>query len=171
MRTMDKIKFPHIEQQLRLNRSVKSINTDKSLFYLYLSMLEKDLSTQPRFADNAATDEIVYADIKSHYYKHPSLQFTEQDYIRQGDFSEAVNQQANSTLKLLNSFFPQGLSEHNNHLRLDDEVLAGLDYYAKQRVEKQSMAVDTETSSEPSIMPVDETLLYDLIPKASQFFI
>ena len=168
MCAMDKIKLPHIEQQLRLNRSVKAINKDKSLFYLYLSMLEKDLSRQPRFADSRSTDEIVYADIESHYYKQPALQFSAEDYARQGAFSNAVNQQANSTLKMLNAFFPQGLSEHNNHLRLDDDVLDGLDYFAKQRVNNSTSSDGLDTSGQNHI-PLDETLLFDLIPKAAEF--
>jgi hypothetical protein len=170
MNTMDKIKFPHIEQQLRLNRSVKSINTDKSLFYLYLSMLEKDLSAQPRFADNASTDEIVYEDIESHYYKHPALQFTNQDFLLQGAFSQAVVSQANSTLKLLNAFFPQGLSKHNNHLRIDDDVMDGLDFYAKQRIELDN-SVESDVQSPTKTIPTDETMLYDLIPKVAEFSI
>jgi hypothetical protein len=60
---MDKVAAPHIEQQLRLNRSMKGLDTNKSLFYLYLSMLEKDLSIMPRFADSQSTNEVVYADI------------------------------------------------------------------------------------------------------------
>ena len=165
---MDKITVPHIEQQLRLNRSIKALNTDKSLFYLYLSMLEKDLSHTPRFADAQSTNEIVYADIESHYYKHPSLQFTKQDFMLQASFSAAAHAQANSSLKLLNAFFPQGLSEHNNHLRLDEEVLNGLDYYAKQRISK-TMHADIESQSQQNTLQVDETLLFDLIPQASEF--
>jgi hypothetical protein len=165
---MDKIQVPQIEQQLRLNRSVKSINTDKSLFYLYLSMLEKDLSNYTRFADNESTDEIVYADIESHYYKHPALQFSERDYLLQNSYSKAVELEANSTLKLLNSFFPQGLSEHNNHLRLEEEVIDGLDYYARQRV-ISSLGSEEAATTDQNVIPVDETLLFELIPKATEF--
>lgn len=165
---MDKVTIPHIEQQLRLNRSVKALNTDKSLFYLYLSMLEKDLSATPRFADAQSTNEIVYADIESHYYKHPALQFTKQDFRLQASFSAAVDSQANTSLQLLNAFFPQGLSEHNNHLRLDEEVINGLDYYAKQRI-NAVMSADVDSQSEQNPIQVDETLLFDLIPQASEF--
>jgi len=165
---MDKVTIPHIEQQLRLNRSVKAINTDKSLFYLYLSMLEKDLTHTPRFADAQSTNEIVYADIESHYYKHPALQFTNQDFRLQASFSAAVDAQANSSLKLLNAFFPQGLSEHNNHLRLDEDVVNGLDYYAKQRVNKL-MSAENDSQSEQNAIQIDETSLFDLIPQASEF--
>jgi hypothetical protein len=165
---MDKVRIPHIEQQLRLNRSVKALNTDKSLFYLYLSMLEKDLTHTPRFADPHSTNEIVYADIESHYYRHPALQFTKQDFKLQGAFSAAVNSQASSTLQLLNAFFPQGLSEHNDHLRLSEEVVNGLDYYAKQRINKMMSAGDDGESEHNSIQ-TDETTLFDLIPQASEF--
>lgn len=167
---MDKVTIPHIEQQLRLNRSVKALSTDKSLFYLYLSMLEKDLTHTPRFADAQSTNEIVYADIESHHYKHPALQFTKQDFRLQASFSAAVDLQANSALKLLNAFFPQGLSEHNNHLRLDEEVINGLDYYAKQRINAQ-IAADVDDQSLQNSIQVDETLLFDLIPQASEFIL
>jgi len=165
---MDKVTIPHIEQQLRLNRSVKTLNTDKSLFYLYLSMLEKDLSYTPRFADAQSTNEIVYADIESHYYKHPALQFTKEDFMLQASFSAAVNSQANSSLQLLNAFFPQGLSEHNNSLRLDEDVVNGLDFHAKQRINK-IMTADADSQAEQNPLQVDETLLFDLIPQASEF--
>jgi hypothetical protein len=165
---MDKVTAPHIEQQLRLNRSMKGINTNKSLFYLYLSMLEKDLSTIPRFADSQSTNEIVYADIASHHYKHPALQFTKLDFKMQSSFAEAVENQASSSLQLLNAFFPQGLSEHNNHLRLNDEVVDGLDYFAKQRVNK-AISSDADSSVGQNVIQVDETLLFDLIPKATEF--
>jgi|GEM_PF-2757570 len=168
MCAMDKVSVPHIEQQLRLNRSMQGINTDKSLFYLYLSMLERDLSTVPRFADAQTTNESVYADIESHYYKHPALQFTTQDFMLQTSFSGAVDQQSSSTLQLLNAFFPQGLSQHNNHLRLDDDVVDGLDYFAKQRLDK-SMSAVVDSFSEQTAIQVDETLLFDLIPKAAEF--
>jgi len=165
---MDKVTVPHIEQQLRLNRSIQALDTDKSLFYLYLSMLEKDLSTVPRFADAQTTNEIVYADIGSHYYKHPALQFTKLDFDLQTSFADAVGQQANSTLQLLNAFFPQGLSQHNNHLRLDDEIVDGLDYFAKQRVKKE-LSADVYSFSGQNAIQIDETLLFDLIPKATEF--
>jgi hypothetical protein len=167
---MDKVTVPHIEQQSRLNRSLKAIGTDKSLFYLYLSMLEKDLSAVPQFADAQTTNEIVYADIESHYYKHPTLQFTKQDFNLQSSFSNAVEQQASRTLQLLNAFYPQGLSQHNNHLRLDDDVVDGLDYYAKQRVNK-SISADVDSFSRQDVIQVDETLLFDLIPKATEFIL
>ena len=170
MCAMDKVNVPHIEQQLRLNRSARVVSTDKSLFYLYLSMLEKDLSNLPRFADNASTDEIVYADIESHYYKHPSLQFSSPDYKIQPSFSRAVEQESNSTLQLLNAFFPQGLSEHNDHLRIDDEVIDGLDYFAKQRIQNAKSKNDSDCS-DSNELATDETLLFDLIPKATEFLI
>jgi hypothetical protein len=165
---MDKVSVPHIEQQLRLNRSMQAINTDKSLFYLYLSMLERDLSTVPRFADAQTTNDIIHADIGPHYYKHPALQFTEQDFMLQTSFSGAVAQQSSSTLQLLNAFFPQGLAQHNNHLRLDDDVVDGLDYFAKQRLNKSILA-DVDSFLEQNVIQVDETLLFDLIPKAAEF--
>ncbi len=168
MRAMDKVTIPHIEQQLRLNRSVKALNTDKSLFYLYLAMLEKDLTYAPRFADAESTNEIVYADIKSHYYKHPALQFTKQDFMLQASFYAAVDSQASSSLQMLNAFFPQGLSEHNNHLRLDENLVNGLDYYAKQRLNKE-MTADLNSPSKQSPIQIDETMLFDLIPEASAF--
>jgi hypothetical protein len=165
---MDKVTAPHIEQQLRLNRSMKGLNTNKSLFYLYLSMLEKDLSAMPQFADSQSTNEVVYADIESHSYKHSALQFTTLDFKIQPSFSAAVNAQANSTLQLLNAFFPQGLSQHNNHLRLDDDVTEGLDYFAKQRVNK-AIYSDADSLAGENVIQVDETLLFDLIPKATEF--
>ncbi len=165
---MDKFTIPIIEQQLRLNRSVKALNKDKSLFYLYLSMLEKDLSHTPRFVDPQSTNEIIYADIESHYYRHPALQFTKLDFKLQASFAAAVNSQASSSLQLLNAFFPQGLSEHNDHLRLGDDVVNGLDYYAKQRVHKIT-AADVDSQFEKNTIQIDETALFDLIPQASEF--
>jgi len=164
---MDKVHIPQIEQQLRLNRSVKTSNTDKSLFYLYLSMLEKDLSVLPRFTDTTATNEIVYADIESHYYKHPELQFSAGDFAVQKQFSRALEQKSDSTFKLLNAFFPQGLSEYNNPLRIDDEVIEGLDYFAQKRT-KEAQAFNHQENNQNDIA-VDETLLFDLIPKATEF--
>lgn len=172
MCVMDKVKVPHIESQLRLNRSVKTSSTDKSLFYLYLSMLEKDLSNQPRFADRATTDEIVYADIESHYYKHPALTFTEQDYQTQTLFCDAIEKKASVTLQFLNAFFPQGLAEKNDPSRLNDDVVQGLDYYAKQRLAANLTAnklVAGDDVLATSELPTDETMLFDLIPKASEF--
>lgn len=169
---MDKVTAPHIEQQLRLNRSVGSGKTGKSLFYLYLSMLEKDVTGVPRFVDNGSTDEIVYADIESHYYRHPSLQFSEQDFSINRVFSQAVNSQANQTLQLLNAMFPQGLSEKNNHLSIADEVIDGLDFYARQRINNTLVNRGLNQGDLPdnvNTIDVDETMLYDLIPQASQF--
>jgi hypothetical protein len=165
---MDKVTAPHIEQQLRLNRSMKGLDTNKSLFYLYLSMLEKDLSTMPRFADSQSTNEVVYADIESHSYKHSALQFTNLDFKMQPSFSEAVSKQASGTLQLLNAFFPQGLSQHNNHLKLDDDVIEGLDYFARQRVNK-AISSGVDGLAVQNVIQVDETLLFDLIPKATEF--
>jgi hypothetical protein len=165
---MDKVTAPHIEQQLRLNRSMKGLDTNKSLFYLYLSMLEKDLSTMPRFADSHSTNEVVYADIESHSYKHSALQFTTLDFKMQPSFAQAVNKQASSTLQLLNAFFPQGLSQHNNHLKLDDDVIEGLDYFAQQRVNKGIFS-GVDSLAVQNVIQVDETLLFDLIPKATEF--
>jgi hypothetical protein len=165
---MDKVTAPHIEQQLRLNRSMKGLDTNKSLFYLYLAMLEKDLSTMPRFADPQSTNEIVYADIESHHYKHPALQFTNLDFKIQPSFAEAASKQASGTLQLLNAFFPQGLSQHNNHLRLDDDVIEGLDYFAKQRVNK-AISSGVDSLAVQNVIQVDATLLFDLIPKATEF--
>jgi hypothetical protein len=165
---MDKVTAPHVELQLRLNRSMQGINTNNSLFYLYLSMLEKDLSTTPRFADPQSTNEIVSPDIELHYYKRPALQFTKLDFKMQSSFSKAVDKQAISSLHLLNAFFPQGLSQHNNYLRLNNDVVDGLDYFAKQRVNK-AISSGVDSLAEQNVIQVDETLLFDLIPKATEF--
>jgi hypothetical protein len=168
MRAMDKVSSQHIEQNQRLNRSAKAINIDKSLFYLYLSMLEQNIANLPRFADTGSTDEIVYADIESHYYKHPNLQFGEQDFTNQKSFTKAINAKSSQTLHLLNAFFPQGLSRFNNHLRIDDEVLDGLDIYAKQRV-SNAVLQNNAISEVLNVIDVDETMLFDLIPKTTEF--
>jgi hypothetical protein len=170
MLEMDKISSPYIEQYERLNRSAKASNLDKSLFYLYLSMLEQNIENVPRYADSGSTNEIVYADIESHYYKHPSLQFSAQDFIRQEDFTIAVNAESVPTLRLLNAFFPQGLSQYNNHLRINPEVIEGLDIYAKQRV-TQATQLDSDSHAPENLIEIDATMLFDLIPKASEFLL
>ena len=170
MRTMDKVSNQHIEQYQRLNRSAKAISKDKSLFYLYLSMLEQNVENVPRFAGKGSTDEIIYADIESHYYRAPHLQFGEQDFIVQKAFSRAIKERSSNTLHLLNALFPQGLSQHNNHLRIENDVIDGLDMYAKQRI-AQDTQTNIDTSESLNTIEVDETMLFDLIPAATEFSI
>ena len=165
MNKLDPIEF---SQAQRLNRSAGKLSTDKSLFYLYLSMVDQDLSQQTRFVDRDSTDEIVFADIESHHYRRANINQQTSDFAHQIDYSTLVNQQDNAGLLLMKSMHPQGLAEYKPLNHIDETVIENTGYFRQRRYVDALNAEQVDDEALPQEPALDSTLLYDLIPKASQ---
>ena len=165
MNKLDPIEF---SQAQRLNQSTRALNTDKSLFYLYLSMVDLDLSQQTRFVDNDSTDEIIFADIETHHYRRANINQQTSDFAHQPEYSALVSAQDNAGLLLMKSMHPQGLAEFRTPTHIDPSIIENTSYHTQRRyldVAAETQNSDTDLDQQT---PLDSTLLYDLIPKASE---
>ena len=165
---MNKLEPIEFSQAQRLNRSVSSLAQDKSLFYLYLSMVQLDLSEQTRFLDTDSTDEIIFADIETHHYRRASLHQEVADFEQQTSYSALVSAGDNAGLLLMKSMHPQGLAASKTPNQIEQSVIENTSYYTQQRYSPVVTDAPDNKLGQTQQVALDSTRLYELIPKASQ---
>lgn len=164
---MDKVASQFIQQALKVSHSVHSATSNKSLFHLYLSLFEEGALNSARFVQQDQTsskkDELASLLIESNYYRKPALVFTNEDFVTQQHYSKVLSSSDSASLHLLKAMHPQGLAQKNNAFAIDSDTLANSSYHTQKKLAFEPEEIeDTE-------LPIDPTLLNDLIPASHTF--
>ena len=168
----DAVDTTYIRQQESLADSLRQGDNGQLFFRLYASLIADDNIARPRYeTDNhLASTDAVLAKVSADY-RHPPLYVSEQDYVIAEQCQQALLRGEQSDMCLLLSLHPAALSANTHEILIAQDVIDNTACAVQKRTAGNDVfATSSEDTGDTKDIPLQETLLADLIPAASTFF-
>lgn len=171
---MNKVAPLQIVEQQRLNTSISLGSNSQSLFKLFLAMASDDMTQQLRVESPESNISSTNESSLQHHYRHASFTFDKQDYLNQANYRACLTENKLDSLRLLACMHPQGLSAHNDAMRIDVLVRENSAFHSQealnnhqQLLAEQSSEFDSAKSSDNNTIYEQPTMLFDLLEEMS----
>lgn len=144
---------PVIANDRELNGEINRASTQGAKFVLLLAMLEENNLHRPVLHDSPSVELDKSESSSLHYYRSPPLLAESDNWQTLQQTSILVNSGHIQTAHLWLAMHPEPLSQYNNALHLDEDVLANCSLPTQTRLQQDKA----------NNLNVDETVLFDIL--------
>lgn len=144
---------PVIVNDRELNGEINRASQQGAKFALLLAMLEQNNLHRPVLHQTPEAELNKAESSSLHYYRSSPLLADTQSWQSSQQTSLLVNSGHVKSAQLWLAMHPEPLSQHNNVLHLDEEILANCSFPTQTRLQQ----------NKDKAIKVDETILFDVL--------
>ncbi|MEP1554236.1 MAG: VC2046/SO_2500 family protein [Paraglaciecola sp.] len=142
-----------LSNDFEFNGDINRASQQGAKFSLLMAMLEPNSLHRPRFEDPESTLHPMGENSELYHYRSSPLEANQEYWQGCNNAGKLIETGYLASAQLWMAMHPEPLSQHNNCLSIDEDVLSNASVYSQSRMKNQTVAD----------IKVDETGLFDIL--------
>lgn len=142
-----------LSSDFELNGDINRASQQGAKFALLMAMLEPNSLHRPRIEDSEPKQYLLGENSELYHYRSSPLKANQEYWRGCNNTAKLIGTGYLASAQLWMAMHPEPLSQYNNYLSIDEDVIANASVYAQSRMKNQTAAD----------IKVDETGLFDIL--------